>query len=344
MAIEQLRPDSRDAWLEGRRSTIGASEISCLLGIHPYMTAFELFAIKSGQYKREQLQTKITANSITLPPTERGNLLEIVAFDLIRKLRPDWTVRPNQIPGGIVMVDREARISSTPDAFVFCDGMTGSVQVKSVAENKFKSDWVNADTGAVEPPLYAVVQGMIDAHLSDCTKAFVAPLVIGFGAELHLIEVEFHAKLLAKARELVADFWRRIEANEQYPPDFARDGAALASLYADDDGNTIDLGDDARMVEVLAARTALKEIEKAGDDAAKQRKPLDAEIISRLGNATAGRLGDGRVISAPTTRRKGYSVEPSQFRAVRIKENVNGFSSSRGHRAQQSAGPDNRPF
>ena len=43
------------------------------------------------------------------------------------------------------------------------------------------------------------------------------------------------------------------------------------------------------------------------------------EILAKLGNATAGRLADGRVVSAKTIRRAGYSVQPSSYRPVKIK-------------------------
>jgi hypothetical protein len=70
----------------------------------------------------------------------------------------------------------------------------------------------------------------------------------------------------------------------------------------------------------LAEREALKAREKDGNEAEKARKVLDAEIIHALGNASVGRLADGRIITAKTTRRAGYEVKPSSFRSVRIKE------------------------
>ena len=50
MTIEVIRPRSREAWLRRRQSTIGASEVGALFGVDKRKTAFELFAIKRGEY------------------------------------------------------------------------------------------------------------------------------------------------------------------------------------------------------------------------------------------------------------------------------------------------------
>jgi len=124
---------------------------------------------------------------------------------------------------------------------------------------------------------------------------------------------------MKRIRAEVAEFWRRVEANEPYPVDFARDGAIIAGLFADDDGATIDLSGSARIAEIVAQRELLKAREADGAEAAKARKPIDAEIIYLLGNATRGRLADGRLIEAKTIRRGAYEVKPSSYRTVRIK-------------------------
>jgi hypothetical protein len=318
--VEVYRPASREEWLAGRMKTVGASQVPALFGCHPHLTAFELFAEKRGEYKREFAETKIEENSIHLPPNERGTSDEPVAVELIRLLRPTWTLRLNQIPGGEVFIDRETRMSSTPDLFADDPaGESASIQVKSVGSMLFAKEWRNRDTGEIDAPMHAVIQAIIDADLSGRQRAFVAPVTTNFGRDLYLIEVPLHAKILAKARALVKEFFERVERNDPYPADFARDGAVIAALYADDNGSTIDLGDDARARELLDRREALKARESDGSAAEKERKIIDAEIIAKLGNATGARLADGRMISAPTTRRKGYAVEPSSYRAVKVK-------------------------
>lgn len=319
MPIEVRRPQSREEWLAGRSTTIGASELSCLFGVHAHMTPYELFAVKSGMYRREFAEAEFRESSIHLPPTERGSALEPVAFDLLRRLRPTWTVTPNQIPGGEVFVDTEARMSSTPDAFVVDPEREGrgSFQCKSMASSIFDRDW--KPNGVTEAPVSVAVQAIADATLSGCEWACCGAIVAGYGIDFWYFDVPLHTALMVKARALVADFWQRIAENRPYPADFGRDGAAIMGVYAEDDGGEVSLAGNNRIGDVVAQREQLKSVESAGAAAEKARRVLDVEIIAALGNAARGRLADGRIIEAPTTRRRGFTVAPTTFRAVRIK-------------------------
>ena len=317
--IKVLRPASREEWLAGRKATIGASELAALFGCHDYLTPFELFAIKSGVYTKDFAEAEITSDAIHIPPTERGNLFEDDAFELLARLRPEWKIETNAIPGGLVFVDQAARMSSTPDAFAIEPGRPGraAIQTKTMNDMVFREKWLV--DGVVQPPLAVAVQAIDNATLSNCDRVYAAAMVVGFQTSLYLVEVPLHAKLMARARDLVADFCRRVEVDEPSPPDFARDGSIIASIYSDADGGEIDLSDSNRLVDILAERERLKAREKDGGDAEKERKTIDAELIFMLGNASRELLADGRIIEAPTTRRKAYEVKASSYRVVRIK-------------------------
>lgn len=312
-------PSSRDEWIVERAKFIGASDAPALLGIHPYMTPYELYMRKTGAVEFDRSAPEVRDDSIHLPPMERGNFFEEKALELARMLRPDWRILSNPIPGGVVFADLDARMSSTPDATIALpDGARGTLQIKNVEPSMFARTW--KEDGEIAPPLWVAVQSMQDALLAGADRAFVGAMVIGFNVDFHLIEVPMHAGVLTKIRCAIGDFWSMVEREEPPPPDYARDGALIARLFADDNDSEIDLSSSARIVEIMCARNELKKREADGADAAKQRKVYDAEIIHLLGNAARGRLADGRLIEAKTVRRAGYTVQPSQYRAVRVKE------------------------
>jgi predicted phage-related endonuclease len=319
MAIEIHNPSSRDEWLSMRKNTIGASEVACLFGEHPFLTPYQLFMQKTGRVEKKFAETVIKESSIHLPPTERGNVQEASAFELLGKLRPTWQITPNQIPGGRFFVDSETRMSSTPDAFLIDPAREGggTVQVKTVASLAFDKGWKDEDK-EVQFPTYVGIQATVDAALSGCSWACASAMVSNFGIDLFLVDVPIHAKLMQAIRAKVKDFWRRVAEDDPPPPDYSKDGKTLASLYADSNDSEIELTGD-RIVTVLAAREELKKREADGADAAKQRKVYDAEIIHILGNAERGRLPDGRIVSAKTTRRGAYHVAETSFRTVRVK-------------------------
>ena len=229
LAKNRVRPASRDEWLTGRGKTIGASDLPALFGCHPYKTAFQLYAEKRGEYSQPFPEIQIGPDHIELPPHERGNDQEPVAFKCLQRLRPNWILIPNQIPGGFVFVDEDG-LSTTPDLFAIDPGRggIGAVQFKSVEPMIYARDWVSEHVAA--PPLAVAVQTVADASLSGCSWAATAAFRVGFTERLDLFDVPLKPALMTKARALVADFWDRIGNDRPYPPDFARDGAAIAAI------------------------------------------------------------------------------------------------------------------
>ena len=218
--------------------------------------------------------------------------------------------------------DPVLRLGASPDALASRPDIegTGNVQLKTVGHFAFRKGW-RGEEGEVEVPLWIAVQASVEAALTSAKWAAIAAMSLGDGGlEMHVVDVPLKPALMVKLRGLVEVFWMRVEQNRPYPPDYGKDAAAIARIYADDDGGEIDLAGNDRALKLVEERARLKKIEKDGDAAGKERKPLDAEIIHLLGNAARGTLGDGRVITAKTVKRAGYEVKATSYRAVNVKE------------------------
>lgn len=301
----------RASWLAMRKRDVTASAAAALFGdgVHPYLTAYQLFALKAGLVEEDSAES---------PAMRRGRLLEPVALQLLREERPDWKINANTD----YFRDDAARIGATPDACAWRPDIegNGAVQIKTVGHFAFKKGW-RGETGDVEIPLWIAVQASVEAALTGSSWACVAAMSLGDGGlDLHIEEVPLRPALMARLRILTADFWRRVEANEPYPADFNRDAALIAKLFQDDDGSEIDLSRSNRVVELVALRETLKARESDGNFAEKERKIVDAEIIAALGNAARGRLADGRVIEAKTVRRGAYEVKATTYRQIKVRE------------------------
>lgn len=307
-SVEILQPKSREQWLDLRRPNIGASVAGALLGVHSYQTAYGLYALKAGLLIEDPEESAAM---------KRGRLLEPVAIELLQEERPRWKIEANVMPGGAYFVDRPLRLSATPDAFAIDPDRAGFgvIQIKSVESGIFRKVWRDPDSGDVVPPLWIGVQAILEAHLTGATWAAIGALVIGSGAEVHLVEVPVHAGVIHRIREAVAGFWRLIDAGTPPDPDYARDGETIAALYADDDGSTVDLSGDnalpglADEYQHLGAETSAAE---------RRRKAIKAEILAKLGAARAGRLADGRLITAATVQRDAYQVSATSYRSIRV--------------------------
>jgi len=309
MSVERFPIVDRQSWLALRELDVTASTAAALFGLHPYITAYKLWALKSGLIGEEAIET---------PAMRRGRILEPVALQMLGEERPEWRV----VPGKVYLRDSASHIGATPDVIADRPDIEGGgvVQIKTVGHFAFKKGWRDGETGEVQVPLWIAIQASVEAALAGASWAAVAAMSLGDGGlEMHIEDVPIKPALMAKLRELVADFWRRVEQNDPYEPDYSRDAALIARLYADDNGAEIDLSGDNRVMEIVAQRETLKARETDGAVAAKERKPLDAELLVKLGNAGRGRLADGRVIEAPTIRRKAYAVEATTFRAIKVR-------------------------
>lgn len=305
----EIIPCADDAlWRAARAQDVTASVAGALLGVHEFESAFSLYHAKKG-LAQEQEETA---------PLRRGRLLEPVAVQVLREAHPDWTICHNDGPGRVYYRDTVARIGATPDVIVECpERGRGVVQIKSVEGGVFHRKWKSE--GAIEPPLWISIQAILEATLTGASWAMVAPIVVGHGVEVPEIEIPIHFGVMTKLRKAVAEFWDRIARDDPYPPDYARDGALIAGLYADDDGGEVDLSGNNRIAELLPLRETLKAREADGASAAKERKIIDAEIIHALGNCARGRLADGRMIEAKTVKRGPYAVAASSYRAVKVR-------------------------
>lgn len=55
MAVKMLKLRSRKEWLEKRKSYIGGSEASCIVGMNPYQTNVDLWELKTGRREPKDL-------------------------------------------------------------------------------------------------------------------------------------------------------------------------------------------------------------------------------------------------------------------------------------------------
>lgn len=315
MTVETLIPGSRAQWLDLRKTTIGASEVAALVGAHPWLTPYQLWARKSG----------LVPEAEETPAMRRGRILEAVAIDFLREERPDWVVKANPIPGGVIYRDPDTGLSCTPDALVRGADVEsrvagfGTCNIKSVEPHIFGRTWVR--DGVSEAPLYVAIQVIQEAMLTGASWACVGALVVGHGIDLHLIGIDLHQGLMARIRKEAADFWRRVRENDPYEPDYMRDGDVIKGLYADDDGGMIDLSGNERVSKLVARHIALKEIENSSYSARKEREIIDPQIIEALGNAQSGTI-NGLLIEAKTVHRhyKATEAHITSSRPVKIKQ------------------------
>lgn len=324
--IEQYAVTSREEWLALRKRDITASAAAALLGVHPYLTAFGVWADKTGAIQEEDEITEAM---------ERGLELEPLAVRRLAKLNPTWKVEQ---PAAYYR-DPAVRLGCTPDCFAHSpdkDGF-GSIQIKSVEPGKFRKDWRTPE-GDVEPPLWITVQSIIEAHLTGASWAAVAALVISYGIDLHVVEVPLHAGIIGRIKSETANFWRMLESGERPDPDWKRDGRLIEALY-DPTGEVIDLSAVNYLPELADEKERLSAQNRVNE---LRLKEIKAEFLARLGDASAARIADGRLITANRVNRAGYTVKPSSYVNVTVKKDNHNEQRSQARPGELGASEEGR--
>jgi hypothetical protein len=303
---------SRQEWLGWREDNVNASEAACLWGddIHPYLSAYKLWALRSRKIKADGENKAMI----------RGRLLEPAAVELMGIEHPNWHVwRPHSYFFHPVW-----RIGCTPDAFMrtYAPGeVVANLQIKTVSRWAFQKHWIDPDVKEVRVPLWIAVQATVETLLTGLEHNFVAAMVIGDGGllDLHLLPIPHRPGILTALISRAKEFWRRVAEGDPYPVDYAKDAEIVLELHREDDGEEIDLTPDDRVGKLIGLYGNLTGTIREGDRARQTRAAIKAEIIDRMGNARTGRYGD-LIITAPSVKKKAYSVEAFEYRKLTIKE------------------------
>jgi hypothetical protein len=312
--------DNRDEWLGWRAEHMTSSVGACLFGadVHPYTTAYQQWALKSGLLKPKPIDQKLA---------RRGHYIEKIAPEIVMEEHPDWHVVSNPY----YYFDAEERIGTTPDLWARRPDLgAGVIDVKSVGPTTFRK-WRDEDTGDRELPVWMAIQVNIQAAMvgnllgGPLTWGAVAAITIGdAGLDVEIIDVPILPDLMETFRGLAKDFWRRVSAREPYPIDWGKDAATLLDMYRDEDGSTIDLNGDATFGRLLFQREKYKRIEENGTEAEEARKLIDAQIINRMGNSKAARY-QSILVKAPTVRVKEAVRKAYSYRRITVSQHQNEY-------------------
>ena len=267
---------SREDWLEVRNTGIGSSDAAAAVGLNPYQSQLELWMEKTGR----GAALPIVDPSDDSTPMFWGTLLEaFVAAHYTKKTgnrirKINAVLQHSEIPWMLANIDRE--ILGVPEVQILeCKtaGMNGA---------KLWRDGV---------PEYVQLQVHHQLAVTGKQAADVAVLVCG--NEFRTYRIERNDALIARLIELERNFWHYVESDTPPPAD-GSDSAdvALRCLYPNDNGETLDLSDDAEMgaafADLLAVRAVLCEQEKL-------ESQLKQKIQQRMGDATKATFESGDV-------------------------------------------------
>lgn len=298
---------TREEWLAGRRRGVGASEVAILFGLAPasWGSAYTLWLEKTGRLPRvvegEQLKW--------------GHYLE----PLIANEYATVTKRTLWKGGGdfAVAIDPELpQLFCTPDDWIVeAEGMPGigDLQIKNAG-------WYMAREWNDGIPDH--VQMQIQTEMACMNVLWGSAAVLQGGNTFRYFDLGRNQNFIDEVREQVRWFWSFVERDTPPPIDGSEATAlAIKKLHPDDNGETVDLPPESSLwiadwSDAKEAIAATKKLEE------KRKDEAENKLKDAIGDATYGKLPDGRLLSLRTMPRAGYAIAATKYRSLKIEKDL----------------------
>lgn len=294
-------PDAtRAEWIAARSIGVSASDTAAVMGLSPWKSAMDVYLEKIG--------TSLEEDDGPNEPAEHGKRLEGYVLERFEEAT-GLSVDTNE---GILQSVEFPWLLATPDGFALRDDYDhGSpVDCKTIG---VLGKW---DDGI---PRHILVQLQQQMVVTGRPHAYVAVLAGGRqGMAFRWKEIAADPELQQEIVDVTRAFWQCVQ--DRVPP--AADGSercskALARLYPDDSGETIQLGGEwiDRAEELAALKATIKGAEE-------QRRKIENALKAQLGEATEGVLPNGTRVTwkTETARYKASAERIVKKRKLLVKE------------------------
>ena len=298
--VEQTEIADHDKWLEERKTCVGGSEGSIVIGVNPWKSPYALWAEKTGKVKPDDLSG--------VEAVEWGTLLEEPVARKYSAVTGRRLCRPVGAINGVLRHPEYPFIGGTPDRMIIdADGkQIGVLEIKTTGAHH-ASDWTD------EPPVYYQTQGMQYAAITGVDLVSFAVLI--GGQKFHWCDMPRNDRFISYLIEKLEEFWSYVQRDVPPPVDSSKSTAeAIARLYATPDENAEPVILDFEFAEKAERRRELNQIIK---DAEAEKLGIDNAIKAALGESVFGYMPDGSGFSWKKQHRGSYVVAAADFRVLR---------------------------
>jgi predicted phage-related endonuclease len=289
-----------------RRDYLGGSDAPSVVGVDPFRTAGDTWAVKTG---RLPLEDEDAERGVS--PRALGTALEPVLLDVAERrldvvlARQVWYRHPTaplacSVDGialaarpPLLLEGKTCGILNRPAQLLTAYGDDGTDEVPESVLIQVTHDFVVL---AAQPDLPPIRDAVVVALLGD-------------GRGLRFYRLAFDETLGAELLDAEVDFWERYVVGDRRPPE-PPSLPTLRALPRRPELATVPV-DPAPVDAWLRAKAVLSEAEK-------QEELYRRLVLSELGDAEAGACALG-TLTYRTVDRKGYTVAPTTVRQLRFK-------------------------
>lgn len=304
------RQRQRDAWLEERRTGIGASDAAIILGISKWKSPLQLFAEKAGLADIPEDEKDYLSWGHRLEPVIAGAYQD--ETDRLTLDPGDFAIeRSADVPFMLATIDRfivgwpmdRPRPEYAPEGSS-AGPARGVLELKTA--NAFRrEEWKD------EPPLAYQIQLQHQLAVTGLQWGSIAVLIGGqqfLWTDIARNQPFIDALIAAEER-----FWRRVQTKEAPEPDSSQSATKiLHALYPRELHDATDLPIEA--VEWDRDRTLAMEIIRTQEAV---KRETENRIKAAMGDHAVGILPSGARYTWKSSTRAGYTVAPTSVRTLR---------------------------
>lgn len=270
MAIQRIKRDSREEWLELRKKYIGGSDAASVCGLNDYQSPYALWCEKRG-----------------ITPEFEGNLRTRIGTELepiIAKLFEDETGKKVQNCNFSLVNDQYPWAMADVDRMVV--GEDAILEIKSTSSLNLKH-YKNGDY-----PARFYVQVMHYLAVTGKQKAYLAVLI--GNSDFRVFEVDRDESEIEALMSAEKEFYGYMTSGEE-PPVIPQDAESVELAHPVSNGTSIELfGQQNVMRQYLELKARIAELEKEADgisallkqDMGDAEKGTDGEFVCTWANRT----------------------------------------------------------
>lgn len=261
---------------ERRRTVLGSSDAPSLCGVDPYRTLYDLFLDKTGKLEERESSTD----------ADRGTDLEDAVIRMFERRTGHRVERNLELRnGGIFGANLDGALI-TRGLRPQDDHLTAIVEAKTTTDG---DEW---GEGLEDVPLRVFVQVQQQMMVADCQIAYIPVLIPKFKRfHFEIYQVQRHDALIAEIKERGEWFWTKHVIRDIPPPASVPHIETLKRMRREP-SSKIRLGNEAR-----AAWSLMESLKKTRKELDEGIEAYYRDILTMLGQAEAGELEDGSVIS-----------------------------------------------
>jgi len=262
--LKIIKPRTEKTWLKMREPNINSTESPALFGLSPYLTAYELYHIKTGS-----IDDGFVANS----RTKAGKHMEAaIANYALSELQCEGK------PMKQYYCDPVDHMGSSMD-WELTSGLLKDwiMEVKNVDFLVYRDTWNDSTTP--EAPQHIELQVQHQLELTGRPGCVIVAMVAG--NELKFIYRERNAAIGADIRNAIGNFWKSVASGFEPAPDYKIDSDVIIRIHQHSGYETLDAKDSVLMTALLEEYYDLSKAFKEAETARVEKK---AEILDAVGD------------------------------------------------------------